>query len=355
MKQIQKMSAPSPIPSTPGPGASLKGKVALITGASSGIGAGVARYFASLGFRLALTGRNTDNLHAVVEECIERGLEGDQILTIQANFEVEGDVKKTADQTIQKFNQLDVLVNNAGIASLDSLETLKLETFDTTFAVNVRAPLYLTHLLAPYLIASKVSTEVHGPCVAPLATMEDVDDILISPSPSLFSMPPFDDVIKRMTSTNQNADTTDPNDYDGESITMSEFNEDSISLSWATSFSSSTDIDDRLNQTPTDIVSESDDDEVDDEAVEPCPMKQEKNKPLSIIKGFRKRLRRYRERRDRKKPKGWVWWTPEGTLCVCDENGDFYQEHHVVDKMRFRRGGTEILRYWVPQECRCSD
>ncbi|XP_041461698.1 tropinone reductase-like 3 [Lytechinus variegatus] len=140
---------------TPGPGTSLKGKVALITGASSGIGASVARYFASLGCRLALTGRNLDNLQEVVEECIERGLERDQILPIQANFEVESDVKKTADQTIQKFKQLDVLVNNAGTASLDSIETLKLETFDTIFAVNVRAPLYLTHLLAPHLIASK--------------------------------------------------------------------------------------------------------------------------------------------------------------------------------------------------------
>ncbi|XP_063954472.1 dehydrogenase/reductase SDR family member 4-like [Lytechinus pictus] len=147
------MSAPPASPSILG--ASLKGKVALITGASSGIGAGVARYFASVGCRLALTGRNMDNLQAVVEECIERGLDRDQILTIQANFEIESDVKKTADQTIQKFNQLDILVNNAGTAFLDTIETLSMENFDTTFAVNVRAPLHLTHLLTPYLIASK--------------------------------------------------------------------------------------------------------------------------------------------------------------------------------------------------------
>ncbi|XP_063954995.1 uncharacterized protein LOC129258429 isoform X2 [Lytechinus pictus] len=116
------MSAPPASPSILG--ASLRGKVALITGASSGIGAGVARYFASLGCRLALTGRNMDNLQAVVEECIERGLERD-------------------------------LVNNAGTAFFDAIETLSLENFDTTFAVNVRAPLHLTHLLTPYLIASK--------------------------------------------------------------------------------------------------------------------------------------------------------------------------------------------------------
>ncbi|XP_041461697.1 dehydrogenase/reductase SDR family member 4-like [Lytechinus variegatus] len=81
----------------------------------------------------------------------------DKILTIQANFEVESDVKKTADQTIQKFNQLDILVNNAGTAFFEAglEETLSLEIFDTTFAVNVRAPLQLTHLLTPYLIASK--------------------------------------------------------------------------------------------------------------------------------------------------------------------------------------------------------
>ncbi|XP_041456503.1 3-oxoacyl-[acyl-carrier-protein] reductase FabG-like [Lytechinus variegatus] len=137
-------------------GGSLKGKVALITGASSGIGAETARYFASLGCQLALTGRNMDALQAVTDECVSRGLGRDQILMIQASFDQEADVKKTAEQTIQKFNQLDVLVNNAGIVAPDSVETESvLENFDKTFAVNVRACLQLTKLMSPYLIKTK--------------------------------------------------------------------------------------------------------------------------------------------------------------------------------------------------------
>nr|XP_054753783.1 uncharacterized oxidoreductase SSP0419-like [Lytechinus pictus] len=147
------MSAPPASPSILG--ASLKGKVALITGESLGYWARVTRYFASVGCRLALTGQTWIIFKQLLKN-VSRGLDRDQILlTIQANFEIESDVKKTADQTIQKFNQLDILVNNAGTAFLDTIETLSMKNFDTIFAVNVRAPLHLTHLLTPYLIASK--------------------------------------------------------------------------------------------------------------------------------------------------------------------------------------------------------
>ncbi|XP_041453645.1 uncharacterized oxidoreductase SSP0419-like [Lytechinus variegatus] len=134
---------------------SLKNKVALVTGASSGIGADVARLFASYGCRLALTGRNMEALQQVTDKCVERGLDKDEILMIQADFEVESDVRKTAEQTIQKFNQIDVLINNAGVYLNDSVENVILENFDRVFVVNVRAPLLLTHLLAPYLIKTK--------------------------------------------------------------------------------------------------------------------------------------------------------------------------------------------------------
>eukprot|EP00057_Strongylocentrotus_purpuratus_P029178 XP_011683652.1 PREDICTED: uncharacterized protein LOC105447381 [Strongylocentrotus purpuratus] len=129
---------------------------------------------------------------------------------------------------------------------------------------------------------NETETKVIGHCFAPLACTEDADDIPMSPSPSLFSMPSFDDVIRRMTSVNQNADTTDPNDYDDESIIASDFDEDSISLSWAASFNSSTDIDDRINQSSTDTFSESEQD--DDDVVESRPVKQNTKKPRSICK-----------------------------------------------------------------------
>ncbi|XP_030847444.1 uncharacterized protein LOC585722 [Strongylocentrotus purpuratus] len=153
-------------------GGSLKGKVALITGASSGIGAEMARHFASLGCRLALTGRNMETLQEVTNECIRRGLDKNKILMIQADFELEADVKRTAEETIQKFNQIDVLVNNAGVLTAGSVETVSLESFDKIFAVNVRAPLQLTQLLAPQLIKTK-GTVVNVSSVVGKVSMPD--------------------------------------------------------------------------------------------------------------------------------------------------------------------------------------
>ena len=75
-----------------------------------------------------------------------------------------------------------------------------------TFELCIYACIFL-------FLSISVSSKVIGPCFAPLACTEDVDDIPMSPSPSLFSMPSFDDVIRRMTSVNQNADTTDPSKY----------------------------------------------------------------------------------------------------------------------------------------------
>ncbi|XP_038058708.1 3-oxoacyl-[acyl-carrier-protein] reductase FabG-like [Patiria miniata] len=134
---------------------SLKGKVALVTGASSGIGAETARYFASLGCYLSLSGRNEANLKTVAEECQQNGLPKDKILLIPADLGEEEDVKKVADKTIEYFGSLDVLVNNAGVVHPASIETFTLEKFDKTFDVNVRAPLQLTHLLRPHLIKTK--------------------------------------------------------------------------------------------------------------------------------------------------------------------------------------------------------
>ncbi|XP_022108868.1 uncharacterized protein LOC110989069 isoform X2 [Acanthaster planci] len=134
---------------------SLKGKVALVTGASSGIGAETARYLASLGCHLSLTGRNESNLKTVSEECQQNGLPADKILLIIADLGKEEDVKKVADKTIEYFGGLDVLVNNAGIVIPGSIETVTVEQFDKTFDVNVRAPLQLTHLLRPHLIKTK--------------------------------------------------------------------------------------------------------------------------------------------------------------------------------------------------------
>ncbi|XP_072166623.1 uncharacterized protein [Diadema setosum] len=184
-------------------------------------------------------------------------------------------------------------------------------------------------------------------------------------NPTLFSSPPVDDVIKPVTSVNQRVSTIeselDSDDLDDASIAVSDFDEDMISLSWADSFHSRLDIEDRVNtQTETtdkgDEVETAVEKEIEAEETAAVTSKQKKKRP-SLVKSVRKFLRRRKEKKERKKPKGWVWWTPEGTLCVVDENGNFFQEHHVVHQMRFRQraGGPETLRYWVSQDCACPE
>eukprot|EP00057_Strongylocentrotus_purpuratus_P015746 XP_011670220.1 PREDICTED: estradiol 17-beta-dehydrogenase 8 [Strongylocentrotus purpuratus] len=113
-----------------------------------------------------------ETLEEVTNECIRRGLDKDKILMIQADFELEADVKRTAEETIQKFNQIDVLVNNAGMYATNTVETVTLECFDKIFAVNVRAPLQLTQLLAPHLIKTK-GTVVNVSSVVGKVSMTD--------------------------------------------------------------------------------------------------------------------------------------------------------------------------------------
>jgi len=131
-------------------------KVALITGASSGIGAATAVLFARLGARLALTGRNEVNLQRTRDECARvLPAETEQPLLIVADMNSEEDVVKVVDTTVKKFGQLDVLVNAAGIIDTGTIESTSLEQYDRMMNVNVRAVYQLTMLCVPHLIATR--------------------------------------------------------------------------------------------------------------------------------------------------------------------------------------------------------
>ncbi|XP_065837565.1 uncharacterized oxidoreductase TM_0325-like isoform X2 [Oscarella lobularis] len=132
----------------------MEGKVVLITGASSGIGAAASRHFATLGCRLALTGRNVDNLTKTAEEC-KKIRSGVEVMTVVGDLAKEEDVRKVFDATVDRYNEIDVLVNNAGILSMGTVETATLEDFDKSMSVNVRAMFQLTQLSVPYLVKSK--------------------------------------------------------------------------------------------------------------------------------------------------------------------------------------------------------
>lgn len=131
---------------------SFEGKVIIITGCTSGIGAACAEYFAKEGALLALVGRNKDNFKKVLDKIKESGVTTEP-LEILADVSV--DAERIINETIKKYNRLDVLINNAGFAIRGTIENTKLEDFDAVMATNVRGVLRLTQLAAPHLIASK--------------------------------------------------------------------------------------------------------------------------------------------------------------------------------------------------------
>lgn len=129
-------------------------KVVLITGASSGIGAGTAEFLATKGAWLALVGRNEENLKTVALKCTPTH-GAPEPLQIVADVTNEADAKRIVDSTIEKFNKLDVLVNNAGILKRGTIENTTLADYDSVMNINVRSVFHLTQLAVPHLIATK--------------------------------------------------------------------------------------------------------------------------------------------------------------------------------------------------------
>ncbi|XP_057308052.1 uncharacterized protein LOC130645942 [Hydractinia symbiolongicarpus] len=128
----------------------LDGKVALITGASSGIGAATAVLFTKLGAKLALTGRNNDKLLETEALCKEIDSECKPLL-ICADLLKEKNTEMVMDITIQHYRRLDILVNNAGTLVAGGIEDTSLKDYDEQMAINVRSVFHLTTLAVPHL------------------------------------------------------------------------------------------------------------------------------------------------------------------------------------------------------------
>ncbi len=117
----------------------IQGKVAIVTGASSGIGESMARHLAARGAKVVLAARRTDRLDQVVAEIREAGGEA---VAISTDVSQRADLEKLAAATVEAFGRIDVLVNNAGVMPLSPLEKLKVDEWDRTIDVNIKGVLY---------------------------------------------------------------------------------------------------------------------------------------------------------------------------------------------------------------------
>ena len=119
---------------------SLSGQVAVVTGSTRGIGAGIARKFAEHGARVVVHGRERQEGEKVVANV--RGCGGDASLVI-GDLRDEDHCRSIIRHAVEHFGRLDILVNNAGAVDRGNIESTSVELWDRIFAVNLRAPFIL--------------------------------------------------------------------------------------------------------------------------------------------------------------------------------------------------------------------
>jgi NAD(P)-dependent dehydrogenase (short-subunit alcohol dehydrogenase family) len=137
----------------------LGGKVVLVTGASSGIGAGLAEGFARAGAATVLSGRDEaalERTRAVVEAA------GASALTVAADLTSPGSPRDVVAAALSAFGRLDVLVHAAGVYERAPLAEAQVDVLDRQWEVNVRAPYALTQAALPALVESSGSVLFFG-------------------------------------------------------------------------------------------------------------------------------------------------------------------------------------------------
>lgn len=114
-------------------------KVIILTGASSGIGEGIARYLAQQGHTLVLGARRTERLATLCDELRSQGALVDYLAT---DVTQRSDTQKLANFALEKYGRIDVMINNAGVMPLSPMSSMKVEEWDAMLDVNIRGVLY---------------------------------------------------------------------------------------------------------------------------------------------------------------------------------------------------------------------
>lgn len=128
--------------------ARLNGKVAIITGSTSGMGRATAELFGKEGAKVVVVGRNEERANEVVDKIKSEGGEAIYVLADMTNPD---DLQKIVDTTVKEYGTIDVLFNNAGTFSLSPLMDLSLEEWNNIFAVNVTSAFLLTKAVVPIM------------------------------------------------------------------------------------------------------------------------------------------------------------------------------------------------------------
>src|SRR5215207_4964724 len=135
-----------------GTGVREEGPVALVTGASGGIGHAIAVAMGAYGFRLCVVGRDKDRLARTAEVAARCGV---TVVPAVADLNCFGRIEELGELVDREFGRLDVLVHSAGAYTRGEIRSASVEYMDTLYETNVRAPYRLTQVVLDLLIRSR--------------------------------------------------------------------------------------------------------------------------------------------------------------------------------------------------------
>jgi NADP-dependent 3-hydroxy acid dehydrogenase YdfG len=134
----------------------LDGAVALVTGASSGIGEATAKALASNGAKVAVAARRLERLERLAAEI---GGEGHTALAIESDITEQRQAIAAVDRTVDELGRLDIVVNNAGVMLLGPIEDASTEEWDRMIDLNLKGLIYTTHAALPHLLSAAEDSE----------------------------------------------------------------------------------------------------------------------------------------------------------------------------------------------------
>ncbi|MGD0349249.1 MAG: SDR family oxidoreductase [Verrucomicrobiota bacterium] len=141
----------------------IKGKVVVITGASSGLGEATARLLSAEGASVVLGARRVERLKSLADELTAKG---GKALAVATDVTHCDQVKRLVDAAVQTFGRIDVMINNAGLMPHSPLERLKIDDWNRTIDVNIKGVLYGIAAALPYMKQQKAGHFINVSSVA---------------------------------------------------------------------------------------------------------------------------------------------------------------------------------------------
>ena len=136
----------------------LKGKVALITGGTSGIGSATAKRFASEGAAVAIIGRNVERGEEVARDIVAKG---GRAMFVRCDVRIANDCRTAVEQTLERFGKIDILFNNAGVFHPKSVPDCTEEEWDDTIDSSLKGAFLMSKYALPSMIAQGKGSIIH--------------------------------------------------------------------------------------------------------------------------------------------------------------------------------------------------